>query len=190
MAKKRCLAIIGLETITRNDGTIIWSDTFYNNIDTWRQEHPDHTTIICDARKWRYDVDPLASMFETIMSVQTSGVWDTIVYSGHSDTDTLYIFSRLAAIRPELHDDAKFITRLTDLSFLATKTKTQIYLLGCQTAGQKGKKIDDCIAQCIADSANCLVYGYASKTAQEKRDGRYHQKPDYPEMFEFKPMGE
>jgi hypothetical protein len=195
MAKKRCLAIIGLETITRQDGSIIWSDTFLNNALTWRSDNKlEFETRIVDVRMYRYDKDPMMSLETAIEALQKDAPWDTIFYSGHSDTENLYVFSKIGSIRPELSENARFIKKHTDLSWLSVKPhhayKTKFYLFGCQTAGKYGRRIDDCIAQCIADNSNCLVYGYACKTAQAKVNGRFFQKPDTGGLFEFKPTKE
>lgn len=189
MGKKRCLAIIGLETVIKQDGSVIWSDTFYNNILTWRADNKkEFDTIFIDARKWRYDQDPMASIRAAVEPLQATDPWDVLVYSGHSDLDTLYVFSKIGNMRPELSEASRFIQRDTDLSWLKVTPKTKFYLCGCQTAGKHGKRINDCIAQCIADSADCLVYGYASKTAQAKVNGRFFQRPDIGGLIEFKPI--
>ena len=189
--KKRCLGIIGLETITRQDGSIIWSDTFLNNAITWRADNKaEFETRIVDARIYRYDKDPMLSIETAIEALQKDKPWHTIFYSGHSDTETLYVFSKIGSIRPELSESARFIQRHTDLSWLNVRRdgKTKIYLYGCQTAGKHGKREEDCIAQCIADSTDSLVYGYACKTAQAKVNGRFFQRPDIGGLLEFKPV--
>jgi hypothetical protein len=101
---------------------------------------------------------------------------DQLLISCHSDPEGLYLFSH---IRRELEEDDRYITLKRDWSKIKFTPGAVITLLGCQTAGQDGMALKECIAQTIADETGVKVIGFTSKSSQKKRkDGGYEQVPE------------
>lgn len=170
---KTAVALVGLETIQDKKGNPIFSVTFLNNMDTWKKEHKNYNLKILDARTYKEAENPMEAIWADLKAVEKI---DLLLYSGHSDNEILYLVSRY---RKELDYDQRFINYNTNWDGINFNEKAEIYLLGCQTAGVGGVKLEWCIAQDIANKTNRSVFGYVSKSYQkEKPKGVYHQVSD------------
>lgn len=177
---KKAIGLAGLETIKGKNDKIIHAVTFLNNFDTWRKDHPAFDLTVLDARSFKDLPDPMAAIWDAL---KTAGEIDTLIYSGHSDTETLYMVSRY---RQELEDSQRFIGFDSDWGGVKFAPNAEIYLAGCQAGGQNGKKFDVCIAQDIADKTGVKVFAYVWKSSQkEKGKDRYYQLPEHGGFVEF-----
>lgn len=169
--KKRTVAIVGLETIF--DGMAKkWrhSETFLNNIKTYIEDHPDEDVLVLDAREYKDFMNPLGEMFRDI---QKHGVIDQLIYSGHSGPKKLFVFFRYPEGQP---DQRRFITKDTDWSKIEFSAHAEILLMGCQTLGQNGKRVEECIGQWICDATKRPVWGFCSRSAQKKIGNKFYMK--------------
>jgi hypothetical protein len=173
---KNIVAIAGIETIRNKLGKVLkYSDTFLDNLLTYRHEHPEDHVAIIDARSFLGKGSPhpaedvwkaACSKFESI---------DRIVYAGHSSDESLVLFSHT---RTELDIENRYWR--TSFHYEAPYSKdAEIYIFGCQAGGRDGKKWPVCIAQTIADKTGKTVWAFVSKSYQvEGPKGRYRQKSD------------
>jgi hypothetical protein len=177
---KKAVGIAGLETIKDKKGKTKHAVTFLNNFDTWKKEHPKFNLTVLDARSFKELPDPMAAIWDALRAI---GQIDMLLYSGHSDSETLYVISRY---RQELEDSQRFIDFDSDWSGVKFSTDAKIYLEGCQAGGQNGKKFDVCIAQNIADKTGVKVFAYVWKSSQkEKGREKYYQLPEHGGFVEF-----
>lgn len=178
---RKVVAIVGLEVIKNKKGEVDhFSDTFLNNIHTFHRDNPNDTLKVFDMRDYKGKVSPMGSLWSDIAAA-FDGI-DLILYSGHSDTETLYVCSK---VRTELFDSDRFIDCSTDWSSLKFADGANIQLMGCQTGGQDGRKFPECIAQDIANKTDVAVWGFASKSSQQIRNGGYYQVPDTGDYIKF-----
>ena len=178
---RKVVAIVGLETIKDKNGEVDhFSETFLNNIHTFHRDNPTDTLKIFDMRKYKDNVSPMGSLWSDIAAA-FDGI-DLILYSGHSDTETLYVCSK---VRTELFDSDRFVDYSTDWGGFKFSKDANIQLMGCQTGGQEGRKFPECIAQDIANKTGVAVWGFASKSSQQTRNGGYYQIPDTGDYIKF-----
>lgn len=168
-----CLA--GIETIRDKAGTVLrYSDTFLNNIKTFKHDYPADSFKLIDARDFLGSALPMTAIFDEIAAL-TQPV-DKLIISCHSDPDALYIFSHS---RYDVEDQYRTIHKQTDWSSIKFSPSAEIKICGCQTAGAKGVVLPDSIAQNIANNSKITTYGFVWKSSQRsRRDGWYVQKPD------------
>lgn len=186
MDKPLTIALVGLETIRNDDGSIKhFSETFLNNIRTYIKENPSENVVIIDARDLREIVSPMGGVWARLGSHTEKSPAKKIIYSGHSGTDELYMFSRY---RKELPDGDRYFMKTDLWEGICFAEGAEIRLLGCQTTGQNGKRFDDCIAQSIANATKVPTWGYPWKTSQKKRGGGYYQVPDRPDIVKCVPV--
>jgi hypothetical protein len=172
--KRKVIAIAGIETIRdAQDKVLKFSVTFINNITTWVRDHPKDDVVLLDARKYVECKDPIASLWHDVQTLQLHGL-DLLLYSGHSDPDNLYVFSRT---RTDLEDSCRFLSASSIWEAPYTD-HAEIKLMGCQTAGRDGHRLDVCVAQGIADATQHAVWGFVSKSSQQKRNKGYYMVPD------------
>lgn len=183
--KRNVIAVIGIETIRDANGNVKrFSDTFLDNMETYRSDHPDDNVLLFDSRKYVKDGtdSPIDSLLNHAARSFKDGV-DEIIYAGHSDSEILYVFSRT---RTDCEDEGRFIMKETDWSRFKFNPGARIRLTGCQAGGQEGKKWDECIAQWIADNSGVTVLAFVSKSSQRKIGNKYYQKPDIGGFVKFK----
>ena len=171
--QNQVVAIAGLETIY--DGKhqhFRHSETFLNNILTYREDHPQDKVTILDARDYKEMVCPLREIFNDLVRV---GEIDLLIYSGHSGLNKLFVFFRYPEGKP---DRFRFITK-DNLDFwkaVRFAEGAQIKLMGCQTLGQNGMRKDECIGQWISDATGVPVWGFASRSAQKKIGNKFYMR--------------
>ena len=177
------IAIVGLETIKNPDGTIKYhADTFLNNIRTWHRDNPVAALKIMDGRDYMNGDNPIKALWADMATAYGANGIDQILYSGHSDSAALYWISKS---RHDLSDAAKFIS---DNAWPFTFNKdAYIRLFGCQTAGQRGVRWPNCIAQTIANKSGVKVYGFVSRSSQQERNDGFYQTPDIGGFVEILP---
>ena len=172
---KNIVAIAGIETIRSPSGKVRrFSDTFWDNMLTYRHEHPKDNVVIVDARA-----------FLSNPSATSEDVWkdacskfdkiDRIIYAGHSSDESLIVFSHT---KLELDIEQRYFR--TNFHYNAPYADdAEIIIYGCQAGGKEGKKWPVCIAQTIANKTGKTVWAFVSKSYQvEGPRGHYHQKSD------------
>lgn len=186
---RNIVVVAGIETVRDKNGKVLkFSQTFLNNACTYKKDRPKDNVIIVDARQYVPKEDPIADLLHDVrMSFghdEGLGI-DELVYTGHSDSERLYVFSR---VRTDLDDSKRFLDGSSEWTAPYNKDAV-IRLLGCQAGGQRGKRWDVCVAQDIANKARRTVYAYMCRTAQKKRqDGGFEQRPDFPGFGKFEPQ--
>lgn len=182
------VVLAGIETVRDKDGKVLkLSQTFMNNARTYRKDRPKDNVNIIDARDYMASENPIeALMHDVRMSFghdEGLGI-DELVYIGHSDPTTLYVFSRVCKDHP---DEQRFLTGASE--WVAPYNKgASIRLISCQAGGTHGKKATVCLAQDISNTSGLKVYAYTSRCAQIRRkDGGFEQRPDYPGFALFLP---
>ena len=184
------VAICGIETVRDNNGTVLkTSDTFRNNIRTWEKDHPNFKVVVVDARDHIHAVDPISSLWLEVQNAflhdKHEPCIDKLLYSGHSDTDILYVFSH---VRMELPNEMRVLSGDFNWADAPYGKSAEIKLMGCQAGGQRGKKFTECIAQRVSDKTRKTVYAFVSRSSQRKRaDGGYVQTPDIGGYVKFTP---
>jgi len=169
------VAIAGIETIRNKAGDVIkYSDTFLDNLLTYRKEHPKDKVVIVDARAFLKEPNStcedvwkdVCSKFDKI---------DKIVYAGHSSDESLILFSHT---KKDLDIEQRYWR--SSFHYEAPYAENaEIILYGCQAGGREGKKWPVCIAQTIANKTEKTVWAFVSRSYQiEKPKGRYRQKSD------------
>ena len=182
---KLCIAIAGLETRKTKQGRIKHCWTFYNNCMTWVKDLKGNHVRIVDARDFVEDPHPIRSIMSHLGGICFDhGPIDKLMISSHSDWEGLYIISKS---RTNLPEPDRYILPYTKWDGIEFSPDAAICLQGCQTAGQRGNKMKECICQDLADNTDVLVYGYACKAAQKLRNGGYYPVPDIGGLIEFKP---
>jgi len=174
MKKKNVVAIIGIETIRDSNGVVKkFSETFLNNIRTWKRDNPKDNLVIIDALKYLKVEKPLDAIWKAVCDSYDE--IDQLIYFGHSSDESLIVFSYTLEhlsleerwFRAGFHYDAPFAP------------DAEIFLYGCQTGGQRGEKWDTSLAQIIANKTNRTVWAYVSKSYQiEKPKGHFYQISD------------
>ena len=183
---KNIVLLVGIETVRGKDGKVIkLSETFVNNARTFEKDNRKDHVIRIDARNYLTADNPIGELWHDVcMSYGHSEglAIDELIYMGHSDSTTLYVFSRVCTEHP---DEQRFLSSYSDFTAPYNKNAA-IRLISCQAGGERGKKFDDCIAQTIADQTKRTVYAYTSRCAQiRRRDGGFEQRPDYPGFAKF-----
>lgn len=170
------VAICGIETIRDAAGNVIkYSDTFLDNMLTYKHEHPYETVVIIDARDYLNieSATPVSDLWEDVCSKFDK--IDKIIYSGHSSDESLILFSHTKTgldinqryFRSSFHYKAPYADN------------ADIIIFGCQAGGREGKKFPVCIAQTIANKTGKTVWAFVSKSYQvEGPKGHYRQKSD------------
>lgn len=178
------IAVAGLEARKghKNKPKLYW--TFYNNCMTWVRDQKDHHVRIIDMRNFWDKEDPMQAFFQHLREVTFAhGPIGQMMISSHSDWEGLYLISKC---RTELSEPARYILPDTRWDGVLFAENAKIWLQGCQTAGQRGERMAECICQNIADSTKTTVYGYACKAAQKMRNGGFYPVPDMGDYIEFK----
>jgi hypothetical protein len=172
--KLNVVAICGVETIRDASGHVKkYSDTFLDNLETYKKENPIEDLVIIDARKYVNNPNPIASIWKTVASSFT--VLDKFIYSGHSSTESLICFSH---VRTELTVEERYFRASFDYKAPWSKDAT-FFIYGCQAGGTNAVKSETSIAQIIANKIERTVYAYTSKSYQkEAPKGVYHQVSD------------
>lgn len=173
--------IVGIETIKdKHTGEVTkLSQTFLNNINTWVKDNPSYTSHVFDARDFLKFSNPLLEVFNNVSKL---GPLDTLVYSGHSGPEKLFVFYNC---RQELSDSHRTINFDTCWDGMKFNSDANIWLQGCQTGGVKGEKWPVCIAQDIADKTGTTTWGFTSRSAQKKTGNKFYQIPDYGSYIKF-----
>lgn len=176
---QKAVAIVGLETIKDKNDNPKFSVTFLNNVETWKKEHPSTKLVILDARVYKELDDPMGGLWADLIA---AGPIDTLLYSGHSDSEILYVFSKY---RKELDYGFRFIMFSTLWDEVKFNSGAKIYLAGCQAGGQEGKRFDVCIAQDIADKTGVSVFAFLWRSSQHEKKGQYYQESEHGGFVEF-----
>lgn len=185
MGKTHTVALVGLETLKNEDGSLKkFSVTFYNNVITWRADHPKEDVVIVDARDFYKEDHPIEAIMKRLKEVSCERPIDTLLYSGHSCSTTLYYFSK---VRKELEERERYFTMGQSWDGVLFSQEATIRLFGCQTGGERGKKFEVCIAQDIANQTRRRVFGFVSKSSQKKIGKKFYQVPDIGGSVVFKP---
>ena len=163
---------------------IRWSDTFINNINTWRKYNPDPALTILDARKYMKEPDPIKAIWAAVAAIPKI---DLLIYSGHSSPLNLLVFYH-AAIR--LTNDRRYLGSAHSFSADFSKD-ARIILWGCQTAGVKGVQSENSIAQTIANKTKRKVLGFTWRSSQKLNPAGYppgyYQLPEHGGLVEVTP---
>lgn len=185
--KPYTLCLIGLETIKDSDGNIKhYSETFYNNALTYRREHPDEDVEFIDARAFRRVERPMSTVWEKLRTLSATRPLTKVLFFGHSSSYELFMFSK---IRHELPDEERYISRYDTWEGICFDAGAIIELHGCQGAGMRGERIEDSIAQAIANATRRPTYGFLWKSSQQKREnGGFFQKPDRGGLVKCDPL--
>lgn len=159
-----------------------FSDTFLNNVSTWKHDNPTDNVVILDARSYLKSETPLSDLWRDVCSSHPTGI-DTLVYSGHSSPEHLLVFAHCLT---QLDHSQRFLG--VENAYVAPfSPSAQIYLMGCQAGGKEGCKQPDSIAQVIANKTHRKVFAHVWRTSQKEVKGRYYQKPERGEIVEFTP---
>lgn len=176
MKKIYTIALIGLETIKKEDGTIkYFSATFDNNIRTWKMDHPNEDVYFLDARAFYKEPLPMTAIFNKLKELSQVRPINKLLYSGHSAIDQLYFFSK---VRKDVPEEERYFCKSHTWEGIKFAANSEIRLMGCQTVGIGGKKLPDSIAQTISDFTKVVTWGFVSKSSQRRRGKRYEQVPD------------
>lgn len=186
MGKLHTVALAGLETIYKEDGTVKhFSETFLNNIKTYVKDNPEEDVVIIDARHFREEKGPMTAIWARLREASDFVPIDKLIITSHSGTDELYIISRY---RKGLPDSERYFTKEDTWEGVRFNSGAEIRLWGCNTAGRDGVKINDSICQAIANKAKVATYGYVWQTSQKKRGDGYYQIPDRPTVIKCMPI--
>lgn len=158
-----------------------YSDTFMNNMRTWRKEHKEDKLVIYDARDFITAADPLRFLWRNVKESFPS--IDLVIYSGHSSPLNLLVFYHA---RTNLPNDMRYIGGDFEWDMPLSENAT-IILLGCQTVGTKGVKNPNSIAQKIANTTKRHVFGYTWRSSQKLINGGYYQLPERGGLVEVTP---
>ena len=172
------VAICGLEQCP--DG-IRWSDTFLNNIKTWKRHHASDNLVIVDARDYVDCSDPMASLWRDVKKAHD--VTDLVIYSGHSSPINLLVFYHC---QTDLDNSKRYIGVKLPWD-MPLSDKAEIILWGCQTAGVKGTQSENSIAQAIANNSKRPTWGFVWRSSQKLKDGGFYQTPEHGGLVECKP---
>lgn len=174
MKKKNVTILIGVETVRDSDGVVKkFSETFLNNAQTWIKDHPETNVVIVNSLEYIENVNPLQDVWEAVC--KSHDKIDTFIYFGHSSEESLIVYSHTLTERPlserwfraEFHYEAPFAE------------DAEIFLYGCQTGGVRGVKLDDSLAQIIANRTDRIVWAYVSRSYQiQKGKRRFYQISD------------
>lgn len=168
------IAICGIETIRDENGIVQkYSDTFLNNMLTYKNENPYDKVVIIDARGYLKGSKTIVDVWKDVCSHFDK--IDKIIYSGHSSDESLILFSHtktdldveLRYFRSNFHYEAPYAEN------------AEIIIYGCQAGGKQGKKFENCIAQTIANKTGKTVWAFVSKSYQvEGPKYQFRQKSD------------
>jgi hypothetical protein len=172
---KNIVAIAGVETIRSKTGKVLrYSDTFLDNMLTYRHENPKDNIVIVDARAFL--ANPTATSEDVWKDVCSKfDKIDKIIYAGHSSDESLIVFSHT---KTEMDIEQRY-WRSSFHYNAPYADDAEIIIYGCQAGGKEGKKWPVCIAQTIANKTGKVVWAFVSKSYQiEKPKGHYRQKSD------------
>jgi hypothetical protein len=167
---RQVLGIGAIESVFDDDHKFKkYSSTFVNNLLTYRKDHKKTESVqIIDCRGHVDADNPIESM---VCDIESRGPIDSLIFSCHSDSCGLYIFSKT---RRELSESARYLYEEFDWKRFKFTPHGIIRLWGCNTG--RGK---ESIAQIIADKTGVPVYAFTSRSSQRKRpDGGFVQVPD------------
>ena len=182
---RNIVVIAGIETVRNKDGTVKkLSQTFMNNARTIESDLKDDNIVILDARYFMNEPNPIEDLWGAVVAAFGDNLIDEIFYTGHSDPEGLYVFSR---IRKELPEESRYLTAF--FHWEAPLSETGCFRFnGCQTGGMDGVKFQNSLAQIVADKTRHIVWAYTTKSAQIRRpDGGYEQRPDKKGFVKFTP---
>ena len=183
---RKVTAVLGIEPyFYPNTNTIKhYSDTFLNNVLTWKHDNPTDKVVIVDARKYIKSPEPMSELWRDVCLSHPEGI-DIFLYSGHSSPEHLLVYSHC---RHDISDDQRYLG-FENAFTMPLSPNAKIYLYGCQAGGKEGEKWENSIAQVMADKTGRLVHAYAYRTSQKQRpDGHYYQKPDRGGLLDFTPQ--
>jgi hypothetical protein len=169
------VAICGIETIRNDEGKVLkFSDTFLNNLLTYKKENPIEAIKVIDARKYVKSHEPINDVWKEVCA--SFDKIDKLIYSGHSSPESLICFSH---VRLELTLEQRYFRASFDYK-APFADKASFYIYGCQAGGDgEGHISSSSLAQIIANKINRKVYAYISKSYQkEGPKGVYHQVSD------------
>ena len=170
---KNVVAIASVETIRYPNGRVKkYSDTFLDNMLTYKHENPKENLVIIDARKYIKKENPIEAIWKAV--VESFPTIDKLIYSGHSSTESLICFSH---VRTELSIEERYFR--AGFHYTAPwSDNAEFYIYGCR-AGGDGQKASDSIAQVIANKINKKVWAFINRSYQkEGPKGHYHQVSD------------
>ena len=171
---KNVVAIAGVETIRNKEGKVLkYSDTFLDNMLTWKHEHPKDNIVILDARKYIKCENPIEAIWQDV--VKSFEQLDELIYAGHSSTESLICFSH---VRLDLNLEQRYFR--SNFHYNVPWSKDASFsIFGCQAGGMNKKKMLDSIAQIISNKIERTVYAFVSKSYQkEDPKGHYRQVSD------------
>jgi hypothetical protein len=181
---RNIVVIAGIETVRDKDGTVKkFSQAFMNNARTIKKDLKDDNVVIVDARDFVNETSPIDALWDAVVTAHT-GLIDEIFYTGHSDPEGLYVFSK---VRKELPEGSRYLTAF--FHWEAPLSEDGCFRFnGCQAGGMDGVKFPNSLAQIVADRTRHVVWAYTSKSAQIRRqDGGYEQRPDIKGFVKFTP---
>ena len=185
MNKKYAIALAGLETIKRDDGSIKhFSQTFLNNVLTFKKDNHDKDVEIIDARDFWEFPKPMSALWERLRVLSEDRPIDLLMISSHSGPEQLYIFSK---VRKDVPEEERYFCMTDEWEDVEFSKGAKIELQGCQTAGMHGEKFVASIAQSIADATRVSTYGHLWKTSQKKIGEKYYQIPEHGKLVKCDP---
>jgi len=178
---KNVLIICGVEPHPTKPNT--YSQTFVNNARTYTAENPQDNVTVVDAANFVQFDKPLSEMFKVIRAQCQWNIPQVVIYSGHSSPQHLLVFAHCCE---DVGHDERYIGQefKWDMPF---DENCKIILWGCQTAGMKGEKQPDTIAQSIANTTGKRVYGFVWRTSQKMINKQYYQLPEHGDLVEVLP---
>ena len=159
-----------------------WSSTFFNNVTTYVKNHKYDDIAVVDARDHIDSPNPLGSLWKSVATAHAQT--DLVIYSGHSSPLNLLVFHHC---RANLPNDHRYIGGSFAWEMPLSDAAT-IILWGCQTAGVKGVKSENSIAQFIANKTRRRVFGFVWRSSQQKIGDGYYQQPEHGGLVEVIPM--
>lgn len=173
----KTVAIAGLELAPSG----VWAWTFLNNIITYVKAHKYDDIKVIDARDHAEAANPMASLWSAVKKAHDKT--DLVIYSGHSSPINLLVFYHCQIDLPNSH-------RYIGVDYpwdIALSDKAQIILWGCQTAGVKGVKSENSIAQAVANTTKRSTFGFVWRSSQKKHADGYYQEPERGGLVECTP---
>ena len=181
---KNIVAIVGIETVRSPSGKVLrYADTFWDNMLTYRMEHPEDNVALVDARDYIKEVNPIEAVWRAVVA---HGSISKLLYSGHSSSESLVCFSHT---RKELPVEQRYFR--AGFHYTAPwESDATFTILGCQAGGERAQKWSNSIAQIIANKINRTVWAFVSKSYQtEGPKCHFHQVADDKiGLVEFTPM--
>ena len=186
MNKQYAIALAGLETIKRDDGSIKhFSQTFLNNVLTFKKDNAHMDVEIVDARDFWEFPKPMSALWERLRVLSEDRPIDLLMISSHSGPEQLYFFSK---VRKDVPEEERYFCMTDKWEDIEFSKDAKIELHGCQAAGMHGEKFVASIAQSIADATKVPTYGYLWKTSQKKIGDKFYQVPDHGKLVKCDPI--